>query len=161
MGRNIFTFIVASLLMIFFSTVTIFAAEITDVLQLSKSEVAVNFSQEGEDTVMTWTPLPYPCVYTIETFNETTGLVRGEPKYHLLTTDESNSASYVVPRAPIPTFYSISARGFFRELFETEEVIANPNFPTPPSPVTIYHYPEDAPASLMPLIVWHVVPTAV
>ena len=161
MGRNIFTFVVAAVLMIFFSTVTIFAAEITDVLRLRESEVSVNFSQDGEETVMTWTPLPYPCIYTIETFNETTGLVRGEPKYHLLTAEETTSTSYVVPRAPLQTFYKISARGFFKELFQSEEFFENPNYPTPPSPVTILHYPEESPASLMPFLVWHVVPTAV
>ena len=159
--RHIFTFIVTAILMAFFSIFTLFISEITDVLQLSKQDISVTFAQEGIDTVMSWTPINYPCVYTIETFNQSTGLVQGAPEFHHLVTEDSLTSKYIVPHAPIPTFYSISARGFFKELFHTEKLAANPNFPTPTSPVMILHYPEENPASLMPFIVWHVVPDAV
>ena len=159
--KHIFIFIVTALMMMFFSVFTLFISEITDVLKLSQQDISVTFAQEGEDTVMTWTAPNYPCVYTIETSSPTTGIVRGAPEYHHLLTEETTTSRYVVPRAPIPTVYKISARGFFKELFQTEKIIENPNFPTPPSPVMIYHYPEDEPASLMPFIVWHVVPNAV
>ena len=161
MIRNFFTFIITALLMAFFAIFTLFITEITDVLKLSKQNISVTFAQSGEDTIMSWTPIDYPCVYTIETFNQSTGLVRGAPEFHLLTKEESLTSNYTVPRAPIPTFYSISARGFFKELFHTEKLAENPNFPIPPRPEMIFHYPEDAPASLMPFIVWHVVPDAV
>ncbi|MCR5833885.1 MAG: GDSL family lipase, partial [Selenomonadaceae bacterium] len=65
------------------------------------------------------------------------------------------------PRAPIPTYYYISARGLFGEIFRTKTVCDNPNFPKSKQPVTIYHYDKDNPASSMPFLVWHVVPEAV
>lgn len=159
--KHIFIFIVTAILMTFLSIFTLFISEITDVFKLSHPDLSITFAQDGIDTVMSWTPLKYPCVYTVETFNHSTGLVAGAPEYHHLVTQESLSSDYIVPRAPIPTFYSISARGFFKELFHTEVIAANPNFPTPTRPVMIFHYPEDNPASLMPFIVWHVVPNAV
>ena len=161
MLKNIFVFIISTLLMAFFSIFTLFAAEITDVLRLNQTALSVTFAQEGEDTVMSWEPLPYPCTYTIDTFSKTTGLIRGEPEFYHLVTDQSKTSNYVVPRAPIQTYYEISAQGFFKELFRADALVVNPNFPTPPSPVLIYHYPENSPASLMPFIVWHVVPNAV
>ena len=161
MLKNIFVFIISTLLMAFFSIFTVFAAEITDVLKLSKTDISVTFAQEGTDTVMSWEPSEYPVVYKIDTFSHTTGLVRGEPEYHHLTTETSKTSRYIVPPAPIPTYYEISAQGFFKELFRADTLAVNPNFPIPPSPVLIFHYPEDAPASLMPFLVWHVVPDAV
>ena len=132
-----------------------------DVLQLKGRPLEVKFSQEGDDTVMTWRPLPYPCTYKVTTVTKTTGLVEGSPPFHILKEEETRSARYVVPRAPIQTYYFITARGFFGEIFRSEKIYANPNFPTPPHPVSIYHYDEDNPASLMPFLVWHVVPNAV
>ena len=148
-------------LMSFFSIFSMYIAEKTDVLQLNGRPLEVKFSQEGDDTLMTWRPLPYPCVYKITTVSRTTGLVEGEPPLHIFKEDESRSASYIVPRAPIPTYYFITARGLFGEIFRSEKIYPNPNFPTPPHPVSIYHYDKDNPASLMPFLVWHTVPNAV
>ena len=159
--KHILVFIVTALLMTFFSIFTLFATEITDVLKLGKQDISVTFAQAGEDTIMNWTPLDYPCVYKVETFTPATGLVRGVSEYHHLTTQDSPTASYVVPRAPIPTFYKISAKGFFKEFYHTDIIAENPNFPNPPYPIMLNHYPEDAPASLMPFFVWHTVPGAV
>lgn len=159
--KNFLTFTVIAALMTFFAVLILYAAEMTDVLQLHGRTLDVRFEQEGDDTLMRWQPLPYPCVYKITTVSQTTGLVEGEPPYHILTEAETFSADYVVPRAPIPTYYYITARGFFGEVFSSDKVYANPNFPTPPHPVSIYRYDDDKPASLMPFLVWHTVPNAV
>ena len=159
--KNFVAFGVIAGLMFFFSVFSSFIAEITDVMQLHSQKLSPTFVQEGDDILMKWTPLPYPCIYKIETFSETTGLVKDSPKYHLFDTAETEEASYIVPRMPIPTFYKISAKGFFGEIFESDELFANPNFPNPPSPVSIFHYTKENPASLMPFLVWHTVPNAV
>lgn len=159
--KNFLTFTILAALMTFFALLSMFAAEKTDVLQLQGRALNVTFAQEGDDTLMTWQPLPYPCIYKITTVNRTTGLVEGSPPFHIFKEDESRSASYIVPRAPIPTYYFITARGLFGEVYRSEKIYANPNFPTPPHPVSIYHYGEDNPASLMPFLVWHTVPNAV
>ena len=54
-----------------------------------------------------------------------------------------------------------NAAQLFGEVFNSEKIYANPNFPTQPHPVSIYHYGADNPASLMPFLVWHTVPNAV
>ena len=144
-----------------FSIFGIYMTELTDVLQLQKKILAPVFTQEGEDLFMSWSPMNYPCVYKIETLNLTTGLVKDTQPYHLLNTAETFESKYKVPRAAIPTFYKISARGIFNEIFESKTVTANPNYPIPPHPISIYHYPKENPASLMPFLVWHKVPDAV
>ncbi len=159
--KNFFTFAIIAALMSFFAILSLYAAEKTDVLQLNGRALEVSFAQEGDDTLMTWRPLPYPCVYKIATISRTTGLVEGSPPFHLFKEEESRFASYVVPRAPIPTYYFVTARGLFGEVFRADKIYANPNFPTPPHPVSIYHYAEDKPASLMPFLIWHTVPNAV
>ncbi|MBR3051193.1 MAG: GDSL family lipase, partial [Selenomonadaceae bacterium] len=159
--KNFLTFVIIAALMSFFSIFSMYIAEKTDVLQLKGRPLEVKFSQEGDDTLMEWRPLPYPCVYKITTVSRTTGLVKDSPPLHILKEEESRSASYIVPRAPIPTFYFVTARGLFGEIFRSDKIYPNPNFPTPPHPVSIYHYGEDNPASLMPFFVWHTVPNAV
>ena len=159
--KKIFTFIIIAALMAFFAVFGMYVAEKTDVLQFNGRDLEVTFTQDGDDTLMTWRPLPYPCVYKITTVSRTTGLVEGEPPYHTFKEDETRKASYIVPRAPIQTYYYITAHGLFGEIYRSEKVYANPNFPTPPSPVSIYHYDKDNPASLMPFLVWHTVPNAV
>ena len=159
--KNFFTFTIIAALLGFFSIFSMYIAEKTDVFQLNGRTLEVSFSQEGDDTLMTWRPLPYPCVYKITTINRTTGLVEGSPPFHILKEEETRSANYIVPRAPIPTFYFITARGLFGEIYRSEKIYANPNFPTPPHPVSIYHYDEKNHASLMPFLVWHTVPNAV
>ncbi|MBR6887059.1 MAG: GDSL family lipase, partial [Selenomonadaceae bacterium] len=159
--KNFLTFVIIAALMSFFSIFSMYIAEKTDVLQLKGRPLEVKFSQEGDDTLMEWRPLPYPCVYKITTVSRTTGLVKDSPPLHILKEEESRSASYIVPRAPIPTFYFVTARGLFGEIFRSDKIYPNPNFPTPPHPVSIYHYGKDNPASLMPFLVWHTVPNAV
>lgn len=159
--KNFLTFTLIAALMTFFALFSMYVAEKTDVMQLNGRALNVRFSQDGDDTLMSWQPLPYPCVYKITTVNRTTGLVEGSPPFHILTEGETRSANYIVPRAPIPTYYFITARGLFGEVYRSEKIYANPNFPTPPSPVSIYHYGDDNPASLMPFLVWHIVPNAV
>lgn len=159
--KNFFTFAIIAALMGFFSIFSMYIAERTDVFQLNGRPLEIKFTQDGDDTLMTWRPLPYPCVYKITTVSRTTGLVEDSPPFHILKEDETSSASYVVPRAPIPTYYFITARGLFGEVYRSEKIYANPNFPTPPRPMSIYHYSKDNPASLMPFLVWHTVPNAV
>ena len=161
MKKKILTFAIIAVLMTLFALLVMYVAEKTDVMKLNGRILNVTFAQAGDDTLMTWQPLPYPCVYTITTVTRTTGLVEGSPPYHILKEEDTRSANYIVPRAPIQTYYFITARGLFGEIYRSETVYANPNFPTPPSPVSIYHYGEDNPASLMPFFVWHTVPNAV
>ena len=159
--KKFFTFVIIVALMTFFCLLTLYMAEKTDVLQLNGRALNVEFKQEGDDLLMKWQPLPYPCVYKITTVSKTTGLVEDSPPFHILKEEESRVASYVVPRAPIPTYYYITAQGLFGEVYRSQKVYANPNFPTPSHPVSIYHYGEDNPASQMPFLVWHTVPNAV
>ena len=159
--KNFLTFAIIAALMSFFAIFGMYIAEKTDVLQLNGRPLEVTFTQAGDDTVMRWRPLPYPCVYKITTVSRTTGLVEGSPPLHIFKEEETRSASYIVPRAPIPTFYFITARGLFGEIFRSDKIYPNPNFPTPPHPVSIYHYGKDNPAGLMPFLVWHTVPNAV
>ena len=147
--------------MSFFAIFTLFVVEKTDVLQLHGRSLGVSFSQEGDDILMTWRPLPYPCTYSITTVSRTTGLIEDAPPFHIFKEESTRSASYVVPRASIPTYYFIRARGLFGEIFRSDKIYPNPNFPTPPHPVSIYHYDKENPASLMPFLVWHTVPNAV
>ncbi len=159
--KNFLTFCVTFLLMAFIAVFSMFAAEITDVFQIQGKEISATFTQEGDDLIMNWLPLPYPAIYTVETLTAATGILRNSPQYHILTTSETTSAKYKVPRAAIPTYYRISARGFFQEIFSADKIISNPNFPTPTKPVAIYKYPADNRASLMPFLIWHTVPNAV
>ena len=159
--RHFLTFCVAFVLMAFFSIFSTFIAEITDVLQMRNRNLSISFNTAGEELIMSWSPIQYPCVYKIETMSETTGYVPNAPRYHVLTEAETISASYIVPRAPIPTYYSISARGIFNEIFKTKAAMANPNFPIPPRPIPIFHYTKENPASSKPFLIWHTVPNAV
>ena len=161
MLRIFLTFCTTFLLMTAFAIFCSFTAEVTDVFQFQDRNLTFTFKTEGEDLLLSWTALPYPCTYTVETMSLTTGIVKNSPKYHLLTTADVTDANYIVPRSPIPTFYKISAKGLFGEIFSAEKFAINPNFPTPTCPVTIFHYPAEKPASLMPFLIWHTVPRAV
>ena len=159
--KNFLIFLLLVVLMAFFSLLILYFVERTDILQISERNLEVTFTQAGDDTLMSWEPLPYPCIYSITTVCRSTGLVEGSPPFHILREEETRSSSYIVPRAPIPTYYFITARGLFGEVFRSDKIYPNPNFPNPPRPVSIYHYGKDNPASLMPFLVWHVVPDAV
>ena len=159
--KNFGKFCLFFVLISFFSLFTTFVAEVTDSVKIQNQNVQVRFKNDGENLIMSWTPLPYPCTYKIETFSETSGVLKDYPRYHLMTTGETSEASYIVPRTAIPNFYRISARGIFREIFNSEKVFANPNFKSTPRPIPIFHYTKQNPASLMPFFVWHTVPDAV
>lgn len=159
--RNFWTFCLFFILITFFSLFTTFVAEVTDTIRVKNANLTVSFENVGADLILTWTPLPYPCVYKIETFSQTTGIIPGEPRYHLMTSAETSLTSYTLPRTPIPNFYKISAHGIFSQIFQSDKLFANPNFTNPPRPIPIFHYNKNNPASLMPFLVWHVVPDAV
>ena len=159
--RQILTFGVILALMIFFAVLSVFVAERTDALQLRAKFLPVTFTTRGEDLELSWTALEYPCVYKVETLSRTTGLVANSPAYHVLTAAETVEPRIIVPRAAIQSFYRISARGLFGEVYSSERLAANPNFPTPPKPVPIFRYTAQNPASAMPFLVWHTVPNAV
>ena len=161
MLRNFVIFFVTFLLMSAFAIFSTFTAELTDVFQLKNKNISATFTPEGDDLIMTWSPFPYPTLYKIETLSQTTGIIKNAPHYHSFLTEEVGESKYKVPRAPIQTFYKISAQGFFGEIFSSTKLIQNPNFPYPTKPVTIFHYTEKNPASLMPFLVWHTVPRAV
>lgn len=148
-------------LITFFALFASFIAEMTNLIPLQERNISIEFERNGADLILKWTPLPYPCTYKIETFSETTGILKESPRYHFLTAAETSEPIYKVPRTPIPNFYVISARGIFGEEIFRTKIIANPNFPTPPRPIPIFHYTKKNPASLMPFLVWHVVPNAV
>ena len=159
--RSLWNFCIFFILISFFSLFVTFMAEMTDTIKIKGRDIAIEFERDGEDLILNWTPLPYPCTYIIETYSETTGILKESPRYHLLTTAETFETNYKVPRSPMPNFYRISARGIFgKEIFRTKRVIPNPNF-SRPRPVPIFHYTKENPASLMPFLVWHVVPNAV
>ncbi|MCR5833316.1 MAG: hypothetical protein K6G55_01490, partial [Selenomonadaceae bacterium] len=138
--KNFFTFAIISALMLFLSLTIMFFIEKTDVLDFNSHNLEIKFEQVGDDTLMTWKPLPYPCVYKVTTVSRTTGLADDGKEYHVLKEEETPDPKYIVPRAPIPTYYYISARGLFGEIFRTKTVCDNPNFPKSKQPVTIYHY---------------------
>lgn len=161
MKRDLIRFGVIFALTAFFSVLSVFVAEMADVLNMRHKYLPVSFETRGEDLILSWAPLEYPCVYKVETLSKTTGLVSGSPEYFLLTSDEVSAPEYVVPRAPIPTFYRISARGIFTEIFRSDRITANPNFPAPPRPIPVFHYTKKNPASATPFLVWHTVPNAV
>ena len=91
--KNFLTFVILAALMTFFAIFGMYIAEKTDVLQLNGRPLEVTFSQSGDDTLMRWRPLPYPCVYKITTVSPTTGLVEGSPPFHIFKEDETRSAS--------------------------------------------------------------------
>ncbi len=154
----LFAFIIA-----FFTIFTIFAIEKTDVMHLAEQEIETSFASGADGRItLSWKPLPYPCFYKVETYSKTTGLIEGEPEYHYITGSYQFGTSYEVPTTAIPMYYRVTAYGIFGELHSPTAPIENPVYASQaPAPVTIYHYDEDHPASLMPFLVWHTVPNAV
>ena len=144
-----------------FTMLCIFMLEKTDPMGLSQRKLEPSFEETDGTMILSWKRLPYPCFYRIETYSHTTGLVKGEPEYHLFASEFTMNASYRIPRTAIPMYYRVSAYGMFGRLTGPSAPIANPNYPDPPVPIAIYHYTDANPASLMPFLVWHKVPTAV
>ena len=153
---SIFTIVIA-----FFSILIIFMAERTDILNVNAERVEPSFSEKNGQLTFSWRPFKYPCYYRVDTLSRTTGLVPGEPKYHLFSSEFTHESSYKTPPAAIPVYYRVSAYGLFGRLTDPSEPIPNPNFRTPPMPVIVSNYDEKNPASLMPFLLWHTVPNAV
>ena len=151
-----------ALIIFSFTLLCIFVAEKTDVMGLSGMRLSTAFSADGTGRLtLKWDRLPYPCFYKVEAFTQTTGLVKDTQKYHYMTGDFTLDSSYEVPRTAIPMYYRITSYGMFGRISGPSELIANPNFPNPPHPIPIYKYSDQNPASLMPFLVWHSVPSAV
>ncbi|SFT35950.1 Lysophospholipase L1 [Selenomonas sp. GACV-9] len=145
-----------------FTALSAFMAEKTDILGLRNITLETSFHETDGHMILSWDPLPYPCFYKVETYSRTTGLVSGEPEYHFFTSGYTMNSTFEVPRSGIPTTYRVTAYGMFGQLTPPSEPIDNPIYAkSPESPVTIYHYTEDNPASLMPFLVWHAIPNAV
>lgn len=149
---------------LFFSVVSLFVAEKTDVFGFSNWDTQASFDERDGKLTLHWKRLPYPCLYKVESFSQTTGLVPDSPKEHLLTSSYTLSDSFSVPGTAIPVTYRVTAYGIFGRIAGPSKPIANPDFASDSSeaaPVSIFHYTEESPASLMPFLVWHMVPGAV
>ena len=105
---SIFTIVIA-----FFSILIIFMAERTDILNVNAERVEPSFSEKNGQLTFSWRPFKYPCYYRVDTLSRTTGLVPGEPKYHLFSSEFTHESSYKTPPAAIPVYYRVSAYGLF------------------------------------------------
>ena len=144
-----------------FTFLCLYITERADVLHVADERINASFRIDGNDLILDWTPLRYPCSYEVKTVARSSGMISGAPEYHQFADERVADNSYRVPSTAIPMYYLISARGIFGRTFEASDIIANPDFPSPPSPVPIFHYDASQPASLMPFLVWHTVPDAV
>ena len=157
-------FLLFAAIILSFTLISIFVAEKTDVLGLRQKALAVSFQETDGHLVLSWKRLPYPCFYRIETYSRTTGLVEKEPALHFFHSGFTFNNSYEVPRSAIPMYYKVTAYGMFGQLTDPSAPIPNPNYKAnqqESAPVSIFHYTKDHPASLMPFLVWHIVPDAV
>ena len=132
-----------------------------DILDLQRQILAVSFTEESGRLRLSWEPLPYPCYYKVEILSPATGLVEGSAPFHHFGELYTRQPSIELPTTAIPTSYRVTAYGIFGKVGGADALVANPDFPEQPeSPVPISHYDEDAPASLMPFLIWHSVPGA-
>lgn len=155
-------FIAFACIILGFTILSIFVAEKTDVMGLSKIRLSTSFVTEPAGRLqLRWERLPYPCFYKVEAFSKTTDLLKEAPEYHLMASAFTIDSSYDVPGTAIPMYYRVTSYGMFGRIHGPTGYIANPNFPDPARPVPIYRYTAKNPASLMPFLVWHSVPTAV
>ena len=146
----------------FFSLLTIFVAEKTDVFGLSGHKLILHIKPlDASRLELTWEKFSYPCLYKVEVFSHTTGILNGEPEPHLIAKSFSFADRYELPSTAIPMFYRVSAYGVFGKLAGPSAPLANPNFTEPAYPKAIFRYDAQNPASLMPFLVWHVIPNAV
>ena len=144
-----------------FTMLSIFMAEKTDVMGLARIELSTSFREMDGHMMLSWERLPYPCFYKVDTYSYTTGILPEEPEEHFVASEFTFDSSYEVPTTAIPMHYQVTAYGMFGKLVGPFGPIENPNYPETASPVSIYHYTDENPASLMPYLVWHVVPNAV
>lgn len=155
-------FLLFTATILFFTLLSIFVMEKTDVLGLAERELSPTFQETNGRLLLSWKRLPYPCFYKIESYSRTTGLVADEPSSHLFQGDFTFDSSYHVPSTAIPMYYKVTAYGMFGQLTAPSEPINNPDFPQDrTAPISIFHYTENNKASQMPFLVWHTVPTAV
>lgn len=138
----------------------IFLIEKTDLLGLRKIDIAAEVREVNDTSTLVWERLPYPCYYRIDTYIKTTGTITGESIYEHVKTEFTTTPSCQVSSAPIPFYYRITAYGMFGAVTAPSTAIAAPYFMAK-SPISISHYTEDHPASLMPFLLWHSMPNAV
>ena len=138
----------------------IFLIEKTDLLGLRMIDIAAEVREVNDTSTLVWERLPYPCYYRIDTYIKTTGTITGESIYEHVKTEFTTTPSCPVSSAPIPFYYRITAYGMFGAVTAPSTAIAAPYFMAK-SPISISHYTEDHPASLMPFLLWHSMPNAV
>ncbi len=155
-------FILFFMITAIFSCLNIYFTEKMDYFRLGEiHSVEPYFTETDGRTVMHWEHLPYPCLYRIETFSETTGLVAGGPQFHSFDVSYTIEPKFMVPPTGIPMYYQITAFGLFGRLTQPMKPVPNPNYPSPAHPIPICHYTSANPASLKPYLIWHTVPGAV
>ena len=138
----------------------IFLIEKTDLLAFRKIDIAAEVREVNDTSTLVWERLPYPCYYRIDTYIKTTGTITGESIYEHVKTEFTTTPSCPISSAPIPFYYRITAYGMFGAVTAPSTAIAAPYFMAK-SPISISHYTEDHPASLMPFLLWHSMPNAV
>lgn len=144
-----------------FTVLCIFLTEKTDLLGLKEYRISATFTEEGGNTLLSWSRYPYPCFYQVDTYYKSTGLVEGAPEYHKVASDYTVKDSYIVPSTAIPAYYKITAFGIFGRVSDDEAMIPNGNYQEPIRPIPITKYPQDEPASLKPFLIWHSIPDGV
>lgn len=139
----------------------IFVAEKVNLPSTEHHDFQAIFTEEDGATVLSWKPTLYPCMYQVDTYYKTTGLVPGEPEYYLAASERTVQPFWQVPSTAIPTYYRITAIGPFGRSCSHEQLLENPHYPTPIRPVAVSKYPQEKPASLQPYLIWHGVPDGV
>lgn len=138
----------------------IFGIERMDLLNLRQIDVTAHVQETDGDATLLWERLPYPCYYRVDTYLKTTGTVSDESIYEHVKTEFTTSPSCPISSAPIPFYYRITAYGMFGAVTAPSSPIPTPYFMAK-SPISIYHYTKEHPASLKPFLVWHSIPNAV
>ena len=154
-------FLIFALVIFLFTLLCIFFTEKTDVLSLRTIPFQASFAEDGTHLLLSWKRLPYPCFYKVEWLSKTTGLLEGEPEYRKLGQEFTFKSSYELPDTAIPMYYRITPYGMFGQLTGPSKLALNPRYAEPLSPVPVFHYSKENPASAMPFLVWHAVPQAV
>ena len=138
----------------------IFSIERMDLLNLRQIDVTAQVQETDGNATLLWERLPYPCYYRVDTYLKTTGTVSDESIYEHVKTEFTTSPSCPISSAPIPFYYRITAYGMFGAVTAPSSPIPTPYF-IAKSPISIYHYTKEYPASLKPFLVWHSIPNAV
>ena len=155
-------FIAFAIILSICTILNVFLVEKTDFFELANQKsLNVSFKEDNGTVILEWEKLPYPCLYLVETFSKTTGLIPNEETFHKFAQDITLDSKYELPSTAIPMYYQVTAFGIFGRLASPFDVISHPNYANPSSPVPIFHYDENNPASLKPYLVWHSVPRAV